>query len=345
MHTIIVDNVHEALPRGLDYLDQFGVKLNSRNGTMYEAPCPVTTVYKRPDERVLFWAHRNANPYFHFMEGLWMLNGGKDLQTVEWYAKSMRNYSDDGVSLWGAYGWRWRSFFNRDQLNIIVRILKDNPDDRRAVLQMWSIKDLNRDGKDVPCNTCIYFKIRDGLLNMTVSNRSNDVIWGAYGANAVHMSMLQEYMASKIGVGIGVYNQVSDSYHAYEDIFDDLLQKFAQDDILDYYVQSLPQSIRNMNPYRTSDVKPYPMMSSYSVDTWDFELKLFFNRKPLEKSSLGQTKKFRHADPFWREVAIPIQDSWAYWKDGNIKSARKKLEACKASDWKKACVEWLERKV
>jgi|TARA_R100000995_G_scaffold20361_2_gene8456 thymidylate synthase len=345
MQTITVRNVHEALPRGLDYLDQSGVLLDSRNGMMYEAPCPVTTVYKKPDERVVFWAHRNANPYFHFIEGLWMLKGGKDLETVEWYAKSMRNYSDDGNILWGAYGWRWRSFFQQDQLKVIIGMLRKNPDDRRAVLQMWSIKDLARQGKDVPCNTCIYFKIRDGLLNMTVSNRSNDVIWGAYGANAVHMSMLQEYMARRIGVGIGVYNQVSDSYHAYKDIFDDLLQKFAEDDILDYYVQSLPQSVSSMNPYRTGQVEPYPMISQYCTETWDYELGLFFRRKPLEKSSLKHKDKFRKADPFWAEVAIPIQDSWEYWKEGNISSAIDKLEDCKATDWKKACVEWLERKV
>ena len=222
MQTITVRNVHEALPRGLDYLDQSGVLLDSRNGMMYEAPCPVTTVYKKPDERVVFWSHRNANPFFHFMEGLWMLHGRNDLETVEWYAKSMRNYSDDGRILWGAYGWRWRKFFNTDQLDTIVAMLRKNPEDRRAVLQMWAIQDLGRNGKDVPCNTCIYFKIRNNKLNMTVSNRSNDVIWGAYGANAVHMSMLQEYMASRIGVDIGVYYQVSDSYHANKDIFDDL---------------------------------------------------------------------------------------------------------------------------
>ena len=32
-------------------------------------------------------------------------------------------------------------------------------------------------------------------LCMTVCNRSNDMLWGAYGANVVHMSMLQEFVA------------------------------------------------------------------------------------------------------------------------------------------------------
>ena len=104
MQVIKARNVHEALPRGLDLLGETGVLLDSRNGPMYEAPCPVTTVYQKPTERVMFWEHRNANPFFHFMEGLWMLAGKNDLKTMHHYAKSMKNYSDDNETLWGAYG-------------------------------------------------------------------------------------------------------------------------------------------------------------------------------------------------------------------------------------------------
>ena len=50
---------------------------------------------------------------------------------------------------------------------------------------------------------------------MTVSNRSNDIIWGTFGANAVHMSMLHEYVASALMLHVGKYTQISDSFHAY----------------------------------------------------------------------------------------------------------------------------------
>lgn len=52
-------------------------------------------------------------------------------------------------------------------------------------------------------------------LNMTVFNRSNDLIWGTLGANVVHFSVLQEYMAARLGVKVGVYNQVSNNLHVY----------------------------------------------------------------------------------------------------------------------------------
>ncbi len=79
MNVISVRNVHEALPEALRFLRQTGVPRDSRNGAVLQAPCPVTTVYRRPDERVLFWPERDANPFFHFMESLWMLAGRNDV--------------------------------------------------------------------------------------------------------------------------------------------------------------------------------------------------------------------------------------------------------------------------
>ena len=84
---------------------------------------------------------------------------------------------------------------------------------------MWDAKkDLTHlnISKDLPCNTHVYFSIRDGFLDMTVCNRSNDLIWGCCGANAVHMSYLQEYVAIMCGVDIGFYTQsYLESHHEY----------------------------------------------------------------------------------------------------------------------------------
>jgi hypothetical protein len=35
---------------------------------------------------------------------------------------------------------------------------------------------------------------------MTVTNRSNDLCWGMLGANYVHFTILQEYLAARLGV-------------------------------------------------------------------------------------------------------------------------------------------------
>ena len=102
MQVIEVRNVHDALLRGLELLEVHGITRDSRNGPVRESECPVTTVYHRPQERVLFWEQRDANPFFHFMESLWMLGGRHDLDYVYQFNKGMKRYSDDGKTLWGA---------------------------------------------------------------------------------------------------------------------------------------------------------------------------------------------------------------------------------------------------
>lgn len=227
MRVLQVRNVHEGLPRGLQLLDQIGIKRDSRNGPVIVAPYPVTTVYGCPNEKVIFWPERNANPFFHLYESLWMLAGRNDVAPLERYVKNSINYSDDGKTLHGAYGYRWRREFTHfsrqagvksDQLEVIANRLKENPDDRRCILQMWDARiDLGKEGKDFPCNTIATFQRGfEGELNLTVFCRSNDIIWGCYGANAVQFGTLLEYMALWVGCPIGVYNQVSVNYHAYD---------------------------------------------------------------------------------------------------------------------------------
>lgn len=216
MKVLTVRNVHEALPRGLQLLMRDGEKRDSRNGPVLVAPYPVTTVYEKPCERVIFWPDRDANPFFHLYEALWMLAGRHDVKPLIRYAKNMENYADDGI-IHGAYGYRWRTHFDVDQLPIIAKRLKDSPLDRQCVLSMWDTNtDFNQSFKDIPCNTIATFqRDSEGRLDLTVFCRSNDIIWGAYGANAVHFSMLLEYMANWISCPVGVYRQVSVNWHAY----------------------------------------------------------------------------------------------------------------------------------
>ncbi|HAH51913.1 MAG TPA: hypothetical protein DCL80_11935, partial [Balneola sp.] len=120
-------------------------------------------------------------PFFHLFEALWMLAGRDDLAYVQQFNKRIEDFSDDGVTLNGAYGYRWREYWKKDQLDLLIEHLTNHPDSRRAVLQMWSTDDLQKivkdpTCKDVPCNTQIYFKIKKNRLQMTVTCRSNDII-------------------------------------------------------------------------------------------------------------------------------------------------------------------------
>jgi thymidylate synthase len=226
MHVIKARNVNDAYVEGIKVLSNYGVREDSRNGPVLVAPWPVTTVYNRPNERILWDAARNANPFFHLAESLWMLAGRNDARWLDQFVGdfSTRFAEFNGVQH-GAYGYRWRAHFDvewgggapLDQLDVVVAMLKRDPTTRQAVIQMWDpMSDLDKRKKDIPCNTNIYLRARNGYLDMTVCCRSNDLVWGAYGANAVHFSILLEYLAARTGLQIGFYYQVSNNFHMYE---------------------------------------------------------------------------------------------------------------------------------
>lgn len=340
MQVIRARNVNDALMKGVQLLHEGGRMQDSRVGSTIEYPEPVCTVYERPLERVLFDAKRDANPFFHLMEALWMLAGRRDVAWLVRFNRRMAEYSDDGVVFNAAYGFRWRNHFNlaaahgqeyRDQLNTIVRLLKADPDSRRAVLQIWdAAADLGVNSKDLACNTQAMFKIRDGRLHMTVCNRSNDIIWGCYGANAVQFSILLEYMAARIGVPPGVYRQVSDSYHAYVDVWPKV------SDIAERY---------SGNPYESGEVSVYPLVAD--PEAFDAELEYWFENPPdafdLERWQ-EEVASGKWRNPFFIEVATPIYQAWFAYKHKKREEARQWIRACAASDWARAGLEWLERR-
>lgn len=332
MQVIHVRNVNEALPEAIYRLENQGIKRDSRNGPVLMFDEPVTTVYEKPTERVMFWPQRDCNPFFHLFESLWMLGGRNDVPYLTQFVSSMRNFSDNGYSFNGAYGFRWKKYYGYDQLDVIIKILRNNKEDRRCVLQMWDAHyDLGSSSKDVPCNTAVYFSIdSSNKLNMTVTNRSNDLIWGAYGANAVHFSILQEYIASSIGVDVGKYWQVSNNLHAYEKTFSEDIKSLSSE------AKSPFKKMRLANPYE-EQVSPFKLIST-DKKTWDRDLMMF-----LESGAV-----IGFEDVFFRRVVTPIYMAHKAYRDktnpDRFDVALEILEQCVASDWKKATKDWVLRR-
>lgn len=212
-------NVNTAFMDGWHWLLAAGAQEHSRNGPALVAPGMVITEYERPRERVLFNPVRDANPVFHLMECIWMLAGDNSIGWLSQFNANIAKYAEVDGNIHGAYGYRWRTAHSFDQLFEIVDMLKEDPTTRHAVLQMWDCEvDLTREKlADRPCNTHAYFDLRNRALNMTVCCRSNDMLWGAYGANAVHFSFLQEVLAHALNVPVGIYRQMSNNFHVYTD--------------------------------------------------------------------------------------------------------------------------------
>lgn len=329
MQYINARNVSEALYLAVQALETTGVEVNTRNGKALEFPYPVTTSYSHSRERVLFYPMRDANPYFHLMESFWMLAGKNEVDWISKYNGRMSSYSDDGVTINGAYGYRWKNWFGKDQLEIAVHRLLHYENDRRTVVSMWDpIKDfsIENTGKDHPCNTQIMFWVRNNTLNMTVCNRSNDMIWGAYGANAVHMSVLLEYMAARIDCAVGTYYQFSNNLHAYVDTL---------------------EKVKNIEP----DYDPYLTLNINKKE--GFSERGSYNPKPLVDEPACFDKELQrwmnnetntYANSYFDQVLTPMDLSWSAWKEKNIDEAVRHAENIEDIAWRKACVEWLMRR-
>lgn len=312
----------------------------SRNGDVLRVVEPVLIEYAKPRERVLFNRARDVNPFFHLYEALWMLAGRNDVESVAYYASNMRNYSDDGKTLHGAYGYRWRNWFGYDQLEEIVEELRDNPASRRCLLQMWDAgptkSDLliaKRGGKDVPCNTQAYFDIRTekghrpadrgmdegstrNYLDMTVCNRSNDMIWGTLGANVVHCAFLQEYLARRIGVELGRYHQFTNNLHVYTNNWEP--EKWLEDQEPDWYRRT---------------IEPRAM------DCVEAEVRGFVQQHG--KDSLARKS---YESLFLLEVAQPMSVAFHLHKRRQYTDAINEATQIRAKDWGYAAVNWLSKR-
>lgn len=330
-------NVNEALPLGLMLLKERGVPVESRGLRTIEAPGPVMTVYRRPQERVLFCPDRDANPFFHFFEALWVLSGSNRVHMPTFFLPKLMEYSDDGRTFYGAYGYRLRNAPpGVDQITASIGLLRRKPDTRQCVLAIWNVWDLGVGSKDVPCNDTIALKIRDGHLNTTVFCRSNDIIWGAYGANAVQFSVLQEYIASAVGVEVGTYTQVSDSFHAYES--NPLWQAYVSGE---YHPAGHVVNPYEVNSdYRTPLFSPLETAEQYAdIMRLEHLLSTAPSMDALEESI---TKGFEST--LFRGTVLPMLRAFIHYRKGDIGRSLMETSHISANDWRAACARWLTRR-
>ena len=100
-----------------------------------------------------------------------------------------------------------------EQVPFIVWELQRDPYSRRAVIDVRRTNDISLN--DPPCLQNIQFTIRGGRLTMTALFRSNDACKAAF-MNAYALTCLQRVIAEELGVDIGYYTHIANSYHAYE---------------------------------------------------------------------------------------------------------------------------------
>lgn len=101
-----------------------------------------------------------------------------------------------------------------NQVEKIIEKLKKAPYSRRAQAITWQPwRDLETEHP--PCLQRMWFRVIDNKLVLHVHMRSNDALKATY-MNMYAFTELQKYIANQLGISVGHYIHVADSYHVYE---------------------------------------------------------------------------------------------------------------------------------
>ena len=347
-----VNTAFSSLVKGMDDGSIPTREEETRAGKVLHITEPVLITFTNPRNRVLLNPARDPNPFFHVFESIWMLAGRNDVAPLKFFNSKIGDIaSDDGLTFNGAYGYRWRhkkrielveavptipeekpmeaELVNIDQLEVLVDHLKRAPSSRRAVLQMWDTFDdlLKVDAtKDVCCNTHVYFLLRKLLndpnfeyaLDMTVCNRSNDLVWGLFGANVVHFSFLQEYMAAKLDVEVGWYTHFTNNLHVYTENNSGWHPKEWLGAVGDDYERGSIHPMDRVDLVNQGDA--FDKECQDFVDNW-----------------------MTHAyhEPFLRNVAQPMCRAFMAHKARDYQEAFVRASQIQAKDWRMAVDDWL----
>lgn len=319
MHHIRTRNVPRAYQQVMELIHLVGAQEDSRNGPVITIQSPLVLTITHPGERLLLNPARDANPFFHLMEAIWMFAGSNEVEWLLQFNKRYIDYAEPHGIVHGAYGHRWRNHFRIDQIHDTIDVLGFDPNTRQAVIGMW---DPEVDGpqfarKDRPCNTHIYFRTVGGRLNMTVCNRSNDVVWGMLGANAVHMTMLQELISCATGIPMGDYIVFTNNAHVYPEMprYDQIMTDLWHHDIYPM-------------------VSGYPLLSPVHHSMWPQFL--------ADCHDFIEDRDDILDTPFMNEIALPMKRAYLTRKTGG--TGKTYIDEMPDSDWKIACTLWMGRR-
>lgn len=157
---------------------------------------------------------RELNYRFMAAEAYWILTGQQGLDELTPYCKRMAEFSDDGVTLSGAYGPRFIS-----QARYVVDTLVNDNSSRQAVTTIWERNP--RPSKDIPCTVSLQWLLRNNKLHCIAYMRSSDV-WLGWPYDVFTFTMMTCYIIAlanqkaMTGWELGNLRVMAGSQHLYK---------------------------------------------------------------------------------------------------------------------------------
>jgi len=239
-------------------------------------------------------------------EWLWYMSGSNGLPFIQYYIRDYDKFSDDGKTIHGGYGPRILGPTPNDQLDRVIELLRRKTDTRRAVIQVYDKADLLQDYEDIPCTCTLQFLVRNNELTLHASMRSNDAYVGL-PHDVFAFTMLQEYVAKRLGVQLGDYRHYAASFHLYskdrekaQRFIDEGIQDFVQmPSMPDRDIEASLRGLLNLESnFRTGDfldVEALPL-EPYWKDL----------ARILEIYALSKANMNLKVNPIYRRMNFPV---------------------------------------
>lgn len=221
-HTQFADSYHDLL--GALVQSPF-VERNERTGREIKMiPGGCSFKVDLTSQQLPITETRRLFPHVAAAEVAWFLSGSRTTELLQRHNIKIwdKFLEEDGVTVAGAYGYRWRYAFCRDQIVDAIAALKDNPSDRRIWVQAWDprVDGLGTPSKNVPCPVGFTFSLIDNILHSSIFLRSSDVFVGL-PYDVMGHAMLMAAVASSLGAhALGTMHFTLAHAHLYEDHYE-----------------------------------------------------------------------------------------------------------------------------
>lgn len=154
-------------------------------------------------------------------ELLWYFNGDYSLSFISKFSEYWKTISDDNDTCNSAYGNIVHERYNYDQLSEAIKILKDDRNSRRALIN-FNVPNKNRkDTKDEICTIAVQFLVRNDKVDCHVYMRSCDLYTG-FPYDYIYFTCLQHSVAKQLSLEVGSYHHTCTSLHYYNKNADDM---------------------------------------------------------------------------------------------------------------------------
>ncbi|VXD18951.1 thymidylate synthase [Marinoscillum sp. 108] len=212
---IITQVFHELLARDFD----ISTSRSKRHGPTSEVIGNLL-VLANPRARISR-SETRGKPFSALGEVLWYFSGTNKLDFIEYYISPYCEDAEPNESgemiIHGGYGPRLMSFRETiNQFQSTIDRLKQKPNTRKAVIQLFDAEDLLGNHKDIPCTCTLQFLVRRNRLHLFTNMRSNDAVKGL-AHDIFCFTFLQELIACELNIELGTYYHSVTSLHMYEE--------------------------------------------------------------------------------------------------------------------------------